>query len=349
MTTTHLRRSPMATKTRWTAWAASETTAIMLNRYQRSNLAQMEQISGLTSNTFQTLSWTAIAMRPLDSKPSRACLSSRWASTMALSPSMATLPSSKRQAPTWTSTSKARPVSGNHKKTCLLPTSSTPHPLPCLSARPNRPSLTLRLPWQSALPCHQTFQQASSDLTKISTSSRWVDSTPRSTILTAVIRRCQHRTWLARAAWALWAVPQKSPRLKMAGKRKSRRSCVVFGSMVKPVKIAKKSKDVASLTVRTSSRRKRVWAGSIWHQYARTFWTTPRSAHTDKDVSSSTQPLMWEIARPTKRWCKTTLATPLWDFSRTSRVARSSTSTLTLQRPPAWTRSKTSVRVPRTP
>ena len=289
-----------------------------------------------------------MAMPPLDSKPSIACQSTRWASRTALRPNMATLPSSKRHPTTWTMTSRVRPPNGNHRKTCLLPTSSTQRPLPCLLPRPNRPTLTLRLPWQSAPLCHRTSQQASSGLTKTWTSSRWVDSTLQSTILTAVTRRCQQRTWLARAAWALWAVPRKSPRLKMAGKRRSRRSCAVSGSTVKPVKTAKKSKDVVSLTVRTNSKRKRVWADSIWHQYARTFWTIPRSAHTDKDVSSSTQPLMCDNVSATKRWCRTTLATPLWDFSRTSRVARSSTSTLTLQRPPAWTRSRTSVRAPRT-
>ena len=289
-----------------------------------------------------------MAMPPPDSRPSKACLSSRWASTMALHPNMATLTSSKRQPPTWTLTSGARPPSGNLRKTCLLPTSSTPRPLPYLSPRPNRPTLTLRLPWQSAPLCHRTFQQVSSDLTKTWTSSRWADSTPQLTILTAVTQRCQHKTWLARAAWALWAVPRKSPRLKMAGKRRSRRSCAVSGSTGKPVKTAKKSKDVASLTVRMNSRRKRVWAGSIWRQYARTFWTIPQSAHTDKDVSSSTQPTMCVIVKLTKRWCKTTLATPLWDFFRTSRVARSSTSTLMPQRPPAWTRSRTSARTPRT-
>jgi len=78
----------------------------------------------------------------------------------------------------------------------------------------------------------------------------------------------------------IWPFPQTSAsrcsplrsrlaKLRMAGRKRSRQSFADSGWMAKTARIAKRSRAVASRTVRKSFRRKKVWADSIWHRCAK--------------------------------------------------------------------------------
>lgn len=79
--------------------------------------------------------------------------------------------------------------------------------------------------------------------------------------------------------------------LKTLGKRRLRLSSAASGFLVKSAKTARRSRAVASPTDKMNSKRRRVSANNTSHQFARTFWSIPPSALTDRDASSST-PLM---------------------------------------------------------
>ena len=185
-----------------------------------------------------------------------------------------------------------------------------------LSERVNKllPTMTWALPWPAAPSALPTEAAITTQRMRSASSSMATHSAPPA-------RDSLPSTSLV--ATTTTTVPAtKITKTKMAGKRRLRPSFAVSGSWAWSARTARRNRAVASLTVRMNSRRRRASAVNTWPRSAKTSSSILPSAPTARGASSNTQPLTFVNARNTPIWFKTTPATLLWDFSRTSRAPR---------------------------
>ena len=113
---------------------------------------------------------------------------------------------------------------------------------------------------------------------------------------------------------------QQPPRMwegKLAGKKRSRQNCVVSGLTARAVTTVAKTRGVGLPMGRMNFRKRRVSAVNTLRQFAKISLIILRSVLMASDASSSTPRLMCAIVRSILTWCRITLVTRRWDFSRT--------------------------------